>query len=215
MKRLSLSLLAAIALTGCMSTDSTPKKPGTEYLGADVLWRPREWLIFNMLNEQGKGFDLTFTVRDMNTYVQAPAPVFFFVIGPDSRILVRQFLEDDGITGGDFKHQDGIYDPFADFRYRQWHRANSPGGMPAHKTRSPYLEHPKNCRPVLSNSRFRQTGRGFTGWSWSVVGITGFRCPQMCRCRPGSIPGPGRCTLMAQTWTDLSSMCRKPARMSA
>ena len=59
---------------------------------------------------------------------------FFFVIGPDSRILVRQFLEDDGITGGDFKHQDGIYDPFADFRYRQWHRANSPGGMPAHKT---------------------------------------------------------------------------------
>lgn len=47
------------------------------------------------------------------------------------------------MTGGDFARQDGHYDPYADFRYRQFHRANSPGGVPPEKERSPYLEHPE------------------------------------------------------------------------
>ena len=160
MKRILLPLFTAIALAGCVSTGKNAQKAGTEYLGADVLWRPREWIIFNMLNEQGKGFDLKFTVRDMNTYVHAPAPVFFFVISPDSKILIRQFLEDDGITGGNFKQQDGIYDPYADFRYRQWHRANSPNGIPPHKTRSPYLEHPEKLPTRTVSLNVPAAGKG-------------------------------------------------------
>lgn len=144
-----LSALMLILINGCKMTEQNiipewrGKAPGTAYLGDDVLWRPREWLIFNMFDEQGTGFNLRFTVRDMNTYVHAPAPVLFKVVAPNGEIVAGDFLEDDGITGGNFQHQDGIYDPFADFRYRQWHRANSPGGMPAGKTRSPYLDHPE------------------------------------------------------------------------
>ena len=145
-----MAMLAAAALfCGCRTGERAEvpewrgKAPGTAYLGDDVLWRPRENLIFHMMDQQGSGFKLRFTVRDLNTYVHAPAPVFFQVVGPDDRILARAFLEDDGVTGGDFARQDGHYDPYADFRYRQFHRANSPGGVPPEKERSPYLEHPE------------------------------------------------------------------------
>ncbi len=168
MKRLLLSLCAALALAGCMSTEKAEKKPGTEYLGADVLWRPREWLVFNMLNTQGKEFELTFTVRDMNTYIHGPAPVFFFVVGPDSRILARKFLEDDGVTNGNFKYQDGVYDPFADFRYRQWHRANSPNGVPPEKERSPYLKNPEKLQARTVTMKVPAAGKGI--YRVAVVG---------------------------------------------
>ena len=48
---------------------------GTDYLGPDVLWRPREWLIFHMHDSEGTGFDLTVTARDMNTYLQGQRPL--------------------------------------------------------------------------------------------------------------------------------------------
>lgn len=143
------AVLLALAVSGCRSgqapevPDWRGKEPGTAYLGDDVLWRPREWLIFHMLDDKGTGFRLRFTVRDMNTYVHGPAPVLFRAVAPDGRIVAGEFLPDDGVTGGDFSCQDGIYDPYADFRYRQWHRVNSPGGIPPEKRRSPYLSHPE------------------------------------------------------------------------
>lgn len=153
LKRMISAGAAALLLgaAGCIAPEktenATPEERenavGTAYLGEDVLWRPRENLLFHMKDELGSGFRLRFTVRDMNTYIHAPAPLYFQVVGPDDRILVSARLEDDGITGGNFVHQDGIYDPFADFRYRQYHRANTPGGMPPGKSRSPYLRNPE------------------------------------------------------------------------
>ena len=113
------------------------------YLDPDALWRPREWLIFHLQDAQGDGFALDLTVRDMNTYLQGPRPVMVWVVGPRDQTLVRHILEDDGIVAGDEAHRDGIYDPYADFRYREWHRVHSPGGYPPGKTRSPYLENPQ------------------------------------------------------------------------
>ncbi len=153
LKRMISAGAAALLLgaAGCIAPEktenATPEERenavGTAYLGEDVLWRPRENLLFHMKDELGSGFRLRFTVQDMNTYIHAPAPLYFQVVGPDDRILVSARLEDDGITGGNFAHQDGIYDPFADFRYRQYHRANTPGGMPPGKSRSPYLRNPE------------------------------------------------------------------------
>lgn len=155
-----------LSAAGCLSPEKTTvpewrgKTAGTAYLGDDVLWRPRENLLFHMKDGLGTGFNLRFTVRDMNTYVHAPAPVYFQVAGPDDRILVSKRLEDDGITGGSFEHQDGIYDPFADFRYRQYHRANSPGGMPPEKTRSPYLRNPEKLPFRVVNLKVPAGGKG-------------------------------------------------------
>ncbi len=158
-----LTLGLAGLLAGCASIDHAPTwkgQPGTAFLGDDVLWRPREALVFHMLDEEGTGFDLRFTVRDMNTYVHAPAPVSFFVEAPDGTIAATAFLEDDGMVGGDFKHQDGIYDPFADFRYRQYHRANSPGGRPPNKERSPYLDKPDKLPARVVRVRVPASGKG-------------------------------------------------------
>ncbi|MCF7837909.1 MAG: hypothetical protein K9N49_04695, partial [Candidatus Marinimicrobia bacterium] len=116
---------------------------GTDYLGPDVLWRPREWLVFHMLDDAGTGFDLEFTVRDMNIYMQGPRRVLFWVIGPEGETLHQSFMEDDGVVAGNEQYRDGIYDVYQDYRYREWHRIHSPGGYPPGKQRSPYLAHPE------------------------------------------------------------------------
>ncbi|MBN1864984.1 MAG: hypothetical protein JW808_08795 [Victivallales bacterium] len=127
--------------------------PGTDYLGSDVLWRPREWLIFHMLDEEGAGFTLDFTVRDMNVYMQGPRPSMFWVVGPRDEVLAMEMLEDDGVVTGDESCRDGIYDIWHDYRYREWHRVHSPGGYPAGKRRSPLLENPQ----VLPHRRISLT----------------------------------------------------------
>lgn len=118
-------------------------QPGTQWLGPDVLWRPREWLVFHLHDDQGGGFALDLTVRDLNVYMQGERPVAVSVVGPDDRVLTRRLLPDDGIGAGDHRYKDGMYDVFADFRYREWHRVHSPGGRPPGKARSPYLERPR------------------------------------------------------------------------
>ena len=130
-----------------LTSPSAQAQAGTDYMGPDVLWRPREWLIFHLQDEQGDGFGLDLTVRDMNTYLQGPRPVMIWVVGPRDKTLARQIIEDDGIVSGDERYRDGIYDPYADFRYREWHRVHSPGGYPPGKERSPYLETPQQ-RPA-------------------------------------------------------------------
>ncbi|MCC6579701.1 MAG: hypothetical protein IT440_04615 [Phycisphaeraceae bacterium] len=119
------------------------KSPGTAWQGPDVLWRPREWVIFNLLDETGGGFELNFTARDMNVYMQGPRPAFFLVIGPKDEIVAQTILEDDGIVSGNERYRDGIYDPFQDLRYREYHHHVSPNGYPAGKERSPLLDNPQ------------------------------------------------------------------------
>ncbi|MCZ7649217.1 MAG: hypothetical protein M5U26_28840 [Planctomycetota bacterium] len=168
------------------------KQAGTAYLGSDVLWRPREWLIFHMLDEQGDGFTLDLTVRDMNTYVQGPSDLLAWVVGPDSRTLARETLEDDGVVSGNERYRDGIYDPWQDFRYREWHRTFSPGGYPPGKARSPYLEHPERLPARNLKVNVPAAGKGlyrvYVMGRWDHwVSLTPSR-PVMTAVHPG--PGP-------------------------
>lgn len=118
-------------------------EPGTAWLGPDVLWRPREWLVFHLQDDAGGGFALDLTVRDMNLYMQGARPVHVHVTGPTDQILLRHEMPDDGITAGDPAQREGIYDTFSDFRYREWHRIHSPGGVPPGKSRSSLLRRPE------------------------------------------------------------------------
>ncbi|MFO7948667.1 MAG: hypothetical protein R6V19_17830, partial [Armatimonadota bacterium] len=133
---------------------------GTDYLGPDVLWRPREWLIFHMYDEEGTGFDLTVTARDMNVYLQGERPLMVWVVGPQGRTLVRQIEPDDGIVSGNEQYRDGVYDVFADYRYREWHRVHSPGAYPPAKQRSPHLTHPERLTPRVFNYHVPAAGKG-------------------------------------------------------
>ncbi len=134
--------------------------PGTEYLGPDVLWRPREWLVFHMQDEVGTGFGLSLTVRDMNTYLQGPRPVMLWIVGPNDKTLVREIMPDDGVVAGNEQYRDGIYDVYCDFRYREWHRIHSPGQYPPGKQRSPYLTHPEELPARGMSVKVPAAGKG-------------------------------------------------------
>jgi len=147
------SLVCALAML------STPAAIES-YLGPDVLWRPREALVFHMLNEQGAGFAVTVTLRDMNTYMQGPRAAFFMITGPKDEVLARQFIEDDGVVSGNAQYHDGMHDVYADFRYREWHGVHSPGGYPPGKQRSPYLMHPERLPARTVHVRVPAAGKG-------------------------------------------------------
>jgi len=145
-------VLAVLAVAGSLiparaSEDPIPdwrgKAPGTVWLGPDVLWRPRDHLVFHLHDELGTGFQLTLGVRDLNTYCEGPRPVVVTVVGPSGKTLAIKEIPDDGIIAGNFMYHDGIDDVWMDFRYRGWHLAFSSGGVPPGKTRSPFLEHPE------------------------------------------------------------------------
>jgi len=150
----TVALLAALQL-------SVPNGACAEtVLGRDVLWRPREWLIFHMQDQKGTGFRLNITVRDMNVYMQGPRPVLVWIVGPRSNTLVREILPDDGIVSGNERYRDGLYDEFADFRYREWHRLHSPGGYPPGKARSPLLDSPEVLPAREMNVQVPAAGKG-------------------------------------------------------
>ena len=193
------ALLLSISVAFSTAESAAPPVPawrgkasGTAYLGPDVLWRPREWLIFNMHDAEGSGFDLTLTLRDMNTYLQGPTPLLVWVTGPDDQTLVRHEVADDGHVAGNERYRDGIYDPFADFRYRQWHNHYSPGGYPPDKERAPYLDSPEDLPARTVRVEVPAAGKGLyrvtllSSWDhW--VSITPDR-PLATGVHPG--PGP-------------------------
>lgn len=163
-----LVLLLALLLPACAwAQDQEPpipawrdQTPGAAYLGPDVLWRPRETMVFHLYDDVGTGFRLTFTLRDMNTYLQGARPVFLWVTGPDGSTLARQWVEDDGVTSGNERYRDGIYDPGQDYRYREWHRVHSPGGYPPQKERSPYLTNPEKLPARVVTLPVKAGGKG-------------------------------------------------------
>ncbi|MFW5798941.1 MAG: hypothetical protein ACOCXX_04725, partial [Planctomycetota bacterium] len=137
--------------------------PDDAWMKPGVLWRPREWIMFMMHDEAGTGFELALSARDMNTYLQGPRPVMIWVSAPDGTTASLQFMPDDGIVAGNEKHRDGMYDPWQDFRYRQWHHTFSPGGVPPLKKRSLLLERPETLPtrklkvtvPALGKGQYR------------------------------------------------------------
>ena len=90
-----ITLLACATASSALGRDrsepSVPawrgEHPGTAWLGADMLWRTREWLIFHMQDETGGGFNLDLSVRDQNIYMQGERPAVVFVIGPQDELL--------------------------------------------------------------------------------------------------------------------------------
>ena len=178
-------------LAGLAAPEWRDRVPGSAYLGPDVLWRPREWLVFHLQDEAGGGFHLDFTVRDMNVYHQGPRPVMVWIVGPGDRTLARVFLRDDGVVSGNDRHRDGVYDPYGDFRYRQWHRAHSPGGYPPGKERSPYLREPERLPARAFRVPVADAGDGL----YRVVVVASWdHWISMTPSRPiatGIHPGPG------------------------
>jgi hypothetical protein len=115
----------------------------SSFVGKDIYWRLHEWIIFHVVNDTGRLFSIEVALADMNTYCQGPRPAMIWIVSPEGRTILRHIIEDDGIISGNERYKDGVYDVFSDMRYREYHRANSPGGYPPGKERSPCLSAPE------------------------------------------------------------------------
>ncbi len=138
MKRACIAALLAVA--GILAADS-------EILGPGKYWRPRENMTFYLYDRMGGSFTLSVDVRDMNVYLEGARPAFLFLVDPNGKIVDRKFVEDDGVVKNDYVYKDGVSDLFMDFRYREYHRHNSPGGKIPGKKRSPLLDDPGKITP--------------------------------------------------------------------
>jgi hypothetical protein len=137
MKKIMVLLLVAAAVGA----------GAAEFLGADKFYRPRETVIFYLNDRSGGGFDLKIDCRDMNTYLEGARPAYAFLLDQTGKVVDRKMIEDDGIVKNDPLYKDGVSDIFMDFRYREYHRVNSPGGNPPGKKRSPFLTNPGLLAP--------------------------------------------------------------------
>lgn len=61
-------------------------------------------------NPDGKAFDLTLDVRDLNIFANGPREVLFKVYDPDGRPVVREVIPDDGCTSSNFPDRIGGWD---------------------------------------------------------------------------------------------------------
>jgi hypothetical protein len=181
-------LLAAVGITSCQSTPE-PVPTADKFTGPDVLWRPRQQMIFYLDNARGGAFDINFSIRDMNVYQQGARPAYVFVTGPKGKALTGQLIPDDGIVKGKPKYQDGYYDIGMDMRYRSWHRQHSPGGIAPGKERSPYLANPEKLKARKFKIKVSDAGKGiyrvYVGSCWDHwISITPSR-PMSCGVYPG------------------------------
>ena len=168
-------LLLAIGTAAALSAAQPAAGTAGAYLGEGVLWRCREGLVFHLHDATGSGFRLDVDLRDMNTYQQGRRPALLWVAGPRGNTLASQVVDDDGEMGGNARHCDGTSDVYLDFRYREWHRANSPDGRPPGKERSPLLEHPERIEPRRTVLHVPPAGPGLyrlvvvAGWDYWVA----------------------------------------------
>lgn len=184
------TLLLVVGTTAALAAVQ-PVGKAAVFLGEQVLWRCREGLVFHLRDGDGSGFRLDVDLRDMNIYQQGERPALLWVTGPQGNTLAKQVIADDGEVGGSARHCDGTSDVYLDFRYREWHRANSPDGLPPGKERSPLLEHPERLEPRRVALHVPPAGPGLyrlvvvAGWDYWVA-VSSSRV-----LAAGVHPGPG------------------------
>ncbi len=133
------------------------------FTGPDKFWRPRQNLVFFLVDEQGGGFDVNLDMRDMNTYMEGKRDAYVFIMAPDGRIVARQLLPDDGITKiADFSYKDGLWDEGMDMRVRSYAGkiSRTADGLPEGKRRSPYLTRPQDLKARSFKLNVPDCGKG-------------------------------------------------------
>ena len=140
--------VAGLVFSGCafFCGEQTGKD---SMLGPQNFFRPRDNMTFYFYDQQGGGFDIQVAVRDLNLNLEGERPAYFFLVDPDGKIIDTKLVKDDGITKNEFRYKDGMSDIWLDLRYRAYHRAFSPNGLPPGKERSPKLDDPAKIKPQI------------------------------------------------------------------
>lgn len=160
------------------------------FLGKDKLWRPRQSLVFYLLDNDGGGFKAELDIRDMNVYQEGERPAFVFVVAPSGEVVQQLFIPDDGIVSGNMECKDGVFDMYLDLRYREYHRVHSPGGLPPGKRRSPALVHPEKLPARSFTLDVPAAGKGiyrvYIGGCWDHWVSLSTSRPMQCGVHPGA-----------------------------
>jgi hypothetical protein len=162
-------LIGALSLVAMFLAEASGAATGS-FLGKDKLWRPRQSLVFYLIDNEGSGFKAELDIRDMNIYQEGERPAFVFVVAPSGEVVQQLFIADDGIVNGNFGYKDGIFDMYLDLRYREYHRVHSPDGTPPGKRRSPVLNNPEKLQARSFTLDVPAAGRGiyrvYIGGCW-------------------------------------------------
>ena len=157
-KSFILTAAAGFAFSGCALFCDSPKEESS-MLGPQKFFRPRDNMTFYFYDQQGGGFDIRVAVRDLNLNLEGERPAYFFLVDPDGKIIDTKLVKDDGITKNEFRYKDGLSDLWLDLRYRAYHRAFSPNGLPPGKIRSPKLDDPAKVKPQIVTLKVPANGK--------------------------------------------------------
>ena len=78
--------------------------------GEGQTYRLYEGITVYVNNSAGKDFSLALDVRDLNLYESGPREILFKVYAPDGKVLVREWIPDDGIAARGFLPRLGGWD---------------------------------------------------------------------------------------------------------
>lgn len=84
---------------------------------AEATYRLADGITAFVPNPEGKEFNITLAVRDINIYESGPREVLFKVYDPDGKAVVREVIPDDGVTSKAYQQ------PTAAFDHEAWYYA--------------------------------------------------------------------------------------------
>lgn len=94
---------------------------------AEQTYRMHDGVTAFVVNPDGKPFTLSLDVRDINMFEEGPREALVKVYDPDGHTLVREVIEDDGITEPAYQHPAGAWDHEA--WYYAWTRMQGEAPM--------------------------------------------------------------------------------------
>lgn len=101
-------LLSILALASCviphesaLASDAAPN---------EKIFRLYEGITAYINNPEGRDFDISLDLRDLNLFANGPREVLIKIYDPDGKLLARQIVPDDGVRSPNFSDRIGGWD---------------------------------------------------------------------------------------------------------
>jgi hypothetical protein len=109
---------AARVPSATTTATTTPETPRT--------YRLEDGITAYVDNSRGEKFDLDLDIRDLNLFADGPRELLVKVYDPDGRVVVRQVIADDGVSGGGYLPPQGGWDHALWYQTLNYARGSAP-----------------------------------------------------------------------------------------
>lgn len=150
MKLVTLTILAVINTLAWHSSEAQTNAGGAK------TYRLYHGITAYIDNPQGKDFDLTLDLRDINLVANGPREVLFKVYDPEGTPVVREIIQDDGIVSRSYMPRIGGWDHELDYYALCYSRGTLPmlrWSAPSEPKRLAAIEHRIIRRSIKSGKK--------------------------------------------------------------